>query len=422
MRRLFSGSLTKVAAAFFALVVGCSFCPQAQTLCYSSIEHRVLVCVWCGVWAGPNKYFCCASFRPQRLALSTMSSEQNPFSKEPQSVDTDFLSDLIGDDDDEYVTEAGAGQVITKTFKAPEDENMRDFMQKKDLVLVDLDIIVEKTNEVKRITHELEDVYVEEETKELQKELNENIKSGDYRSIRAKKKLNQLKKSTKELKKSQNKRLKSQLQIRRNIQQTLEKRFIDVTRDLQEAKGTYRLRLRQNITRQVQIADPQATEDDIAEAIENGTAHDLIQRALNRSSLGHQAFQDKADDVAEKSKDIKELEQSMLKLKEMFEELAQLIEMQSEQIDAIEVTIDEAADNVRIGGSSLCSLPVHLSSRVVALLPCLVLWATCSHDCLRVRRLKPATENWKVLLKSKPPSANELPSSSLCSACALWWQ
>lgn len=199
----------------------------------------------------------------------------------PQSVDTDFLNDMIGDDDDEYVTQTSA-KVITKTFKAPEDDHMRDFMQKKDLVLSDLDIIVEKTNEVKRITHQLEDVYAEDETKELQKELNENIKSGDYRSIRAKKKLNQLKKSTKELKKSQNKRLKSQLQIRRNIQQTLEKRFIDVTRDLQEAKGTYRARLRQNITRQVQIADPQATEEDIAEAIENGTAHDLIQRALNR--------------------------------------------------------------------------------------------------------------------------------------------
>ena len=71
-------------------------------------------------------------------------------------------------------------------------------------------------------------------------ELNAAIKSGDYRSLRAKKRLNQLKKSTKELKKSTNKRIKSQIQIRRNIQATLEKRFIDVTRDLQEAKGACR--------------------------------------------------------------------------------------------------------------------------------------------------------------------------------------
>jgi t-SNARE complex subunit (syntaxin) len=266
-----------------------------------------------------------------------MSLSDDSYARGPQSVDTDFLSEIQGDDGDDYVDGTGKATVITKTFKAEEDEQMRDFMQKKDLVLSDLDIIVEKTNEVKRITHQLEDVYADEETKELQKELQENVKSGDYRSIRAKKKLNQLKKSTKELKKSQNKRVKSQLQIRRNIQQTLEKRFIDVTRDLQEAKGNYRTRLRQNITRQVQIADPQATEDDISEAIENGTAHDLIQRALNRSSLGHQAFKDKLDDVTEKSRDIKELEQSMLKLKQMFEDLAQLIEMQSEQIDAIEV-------------------------------------------------------------------------------------
>ena len=124
-------------------------------------------------------------------------------------------------------------------------------MQKKDQVLADLDIIVEKTRDVTRITRDLEDVYAEDETKELQRELQESIKSGDYRSIRAKKKLNQLKKSTKELKKSTNKRIKSQIQIRRNIQQTLEKRFVDVTRELQEAKGTYRSRLRQNIMRQV---------------------------------------------------------------------------------------------------------------------------------------------------------------------------
>ena len=90
---------------------------------------------------------------------------------------------------------------------------------------------------------------------------------------------------------------------------------------------------------QVQIADPQATEEDIADAIEAGTAHDLIQRALNRSTLAHQAFQDKADDVAEKSKDIRELEKSMQTLKQMFQDLSQLIEMQSEQIDAIEVCL-----------------------------------------------------------------------------------
>jgi len=72
-----------------------------------------------------------------------------------------------------------------------------------------------------------------------------------------------------------------------------------------------------------------------------------------RSSLSHQAFQEKADEVAERSKDIQELEQSMLKLKEMFEEMAQLIEMQSEQINAIEVTVEEASDNVAKGNEEL---------------------------------------------------------------------
>ena len=46
--------------------------------------------------------------------------------------------------------------------------------------------------------------------------------------------------------------------------------------------GGYRQRLRENITRLVQIVDPRATDEDIAQAIENGTAHDLISRTLNR--------------------------------------------------------------------------------------------------------------------------------------------
>lgn len=267
--------------------------------------------------------------------------------------DADFLKDMLGDDDDEVYVPVDSGTVITKTFEAPEDEDMRQFLKKKDLVVADLEIVEEKTRDVRAITQRLEEVYLEAETKEYQKELSEKIKSGDYRSIRARKKLNQLKKSTKELKKNPNKRIKSQIAIRKNIQATLERRFIEVTRDLQEAKGAYKARLRQNITRQVQIADPQATDDEISEAIENGTAHDLIQRSLNRSSLAHQEFQDKADDVAEKSKDIMELQQSMEKLKKMFEDLAALIEMQSEQVDAIELTIEEAANNVNEGTKEL---------------------------------------------------------------------
>lgn len=266
-------------------------------------------------------------------------------------VDADFLSDLIGDEP--YDADPEVGKVVTSTFSSPEDEDMREFLSRKDAVLSDLDIIVQKTEQIRQITEKLETVYDQAETTELQDDLLKHVKSGDYRTMRSKKKLNQLKKSTKELKKQPGKRVKSQVTIRKNLQATLEKRFIEVTRDLQEAKGAYQSRLRQNITRQVQIADPQATDEDIAEAIENGTAHTLIQRALNRSSAAHVVFEEKAQDVADRSKKIKELEQSMLALKKMFEELTQLIEMQSEQVDAIELTIEDAASNVEEGEKEL---------------------------------------------------------------------
>ena len=127
-----------------------------------------------------------------------------------------------------------------------------------------------------------------------------------------------------------------------------------------------------------------------------------------RSSLGHQAFQDKADDVAEKSKDIKELEQSMLKLKQMFEDLAQLIEMQSEQIDAIEVTIDEAADNVC--SNCLCRGCLKTSKRF-----CLLAF---KRPALAFLRLKPAIKNLRVSWKSRPLFESASPSCWLLSGCA----
>ena len=198
----------------------------------------------------------------------------------PCAVDTDFL-DAILDDDDVYRS-PGNVKVITKTFKAPEDETMRTFMKQKASVLADLDFIAQKADEARRVTRELEDVYAEDEAKKMQDELQGHFKAGDAKCLRAKKKLNQLKKSSNELRKNANQRVKAQLQIRNGLQQTLEKRFVEVTRDLQDAKVAYKARLTENITRQVKIADPQATDDEIAEAIESGTAHELIQRTLNR--------------------------------------------------------------------------------------------------------------------------------------------
>jgi len=200
-----------------------------------------------------------------------------------QAVDTDFLSEII-DGDDGYVgpSSPSGPTVIRKTLNSDSDERMRTFLKQKDSVLADLDTINSKAQVVREITQQLENVFAEDEAKKLQKELNDHIKAGDSRCTKVKKKLNQLKKSTKTMKKAGDASLRSQIGIRENLQQTLDRRFIEVMRDLQDAKSSFKNRLRENITRQVKIADPEATEDEISEAIESGTVHDLLQKSLNR--------------------------------------------------------------------------------------------------------------------------------------------
>lgn len=170
-----------------------------------------------------------------------MSEDLNPFGSGPQAIDANLASIIVGDDDDEYVASSDSSTKYKKSKKDDDkDKDLQNFMEQKDRVLKDLEIIVEKTNEITKIAHELDEKnYGEDEINQRQKTLLENVKSGDYRASRAKKKLNQLKKSTKQLKKSSDKRVKAQIQIRRNITQTLSKRFIEVTRDLQEAKGAH---------------------------------------------------------------------------------------------------------------------------------------------------------------------------------------
>ncbi len=77
-------------------------------------------------------------------------------------VDVDYL-DAVIDHEDEHSSSMGGGgsrATITKTFKSPEDEQMRTFMTHKDNVLGDLGTIASKAEEIRRITKLLDDVYV----------------------------------------------------------------------------------------------------------------------------------------------------------------------------------------------------------------------------------------------------------------------
>ncbi len=80
------------------------------------------------------------------------------------AVNVDYLDAVIGHDDDHSSGYVGGGsggkRAITKTFKAPEDEQMRTFMNHKDSVLGDLDTIAAKAEEIRRITNVLDDVCV----------------------------------------------------------------------------------------------------------------------------------------------------------------------------------------------------------------------------------------------------------------------
>lgn len=132
--------------------------------------------------------------------------------------------------------------------------------------------------------------------------------------------------------------------IRATMQMTLSRRFLDLMNQYQEVQTNYRDKYRQKIERQIKIVNPEATEEQINEAIETGHTQVFTSALLEQNRP--QALE-ALHYVEDRHRDIVRLEQSIQELHQLFIDISLLIESQGEILDQVEYNVSQSVAHTK---------------------------------------------------------------------------
>eukprot|EP01057_Protomagalhaensia_wolfi_P001968 Protomagalhaensia_wolfi_Nauph_80__1967@NODE_2241_length_1157_cov_38_588551_g1748_i0_p1_GENE_NODE_2241_length_1157_cov_38_588551_g1748_i0NODE_2241_length_1157_cov_38_588551_g1748_i0_p1_ORF_typecomplete_len325_score41_74Syntaxin/PF00804_25/1_6e47SNARE/PF05739_19/2_8e02SNARE/PF05739_19/6_2e14Syntaxin_2/PF14523_6/3_6e06Syntaxin_2/PF14523_6/46Cas_Csy1/PF09611_10/0_0014Cas_Csy1/PF09611_10/1_1e03Helo_like_N/PF17111_5/50Helo_like_N/PF17111_5/0_012Orf78/PF06024_12/0_0066Synaptobrevin/PF00957_21/1_9e03Syn len=173
---------------------------------------------------------------------------------------------------------------------------------------------------------------------ELQKCMNEANKS-----IMATKKALESLKQENDLFRSRNPD-SSEARIRENMHAVVTRKFRELLTEFQTIQTEYKKTVKEKIERQVKIVYPEASEKEVQEMVDGADAGVAQQAIFARMTGVHEALDYAYQDIQDKHRDVKRLEQSVQELHQMFVDLATLVEAQGELLDQIEYAVGNAKD------------------------------------------------------------------------------
>ncbi|KAJ7165533.1 t-SNARE [Mycena crocata] len=124
-------------------------------------------------------------------------------------------------------------------------------------------------------------------------------------------------------------------------------RFTEALQTYQQVEQDYRAKSRQRVERQYRIVKPDATQEEISEAISGG-GEQVFMQALTTSpryAQSRSAYQE----VQARAQDLRKMEQTLAELAQLFADLALLVEQQNETVEAIENTAIDVEKNASEG-------------------------------------------------------------------------
>jgi len=253
----------------------------------------------------------------------------------------DRLGDLK-DDDDNVDLEAGPEPA------SDEDEFMKEYFE-------EVNSIQEGMATIRRNLLSIEEKYGQslvtmdmEQGAKSSEELERLIDSTNLTAQDIRNKLKQLDESSK---KNKGKGGPAQAKIRSNMQGALTKKFLDLMQEYQELQTKYKNKFRERVATQYKMVKPDATGEEIDEAIESGDTQ-IFAKAILDTERKNQAKSALAY-IESKSNDIKRFEQSIQELHNLFLDMAIMVEAQGELIDQIEYNVTQAVDNTRVAVENL---------------------------------------------------------------------
>ncbi|KAG2202427.1 hypothetical protein INT46_001323 [Mucor plumbeus] len=144
------------------------------------------------------------------------------------------------------------------------------------------------------------------------------------------------------------------LAMRKNAFSSVTRSFMDAIEKHRRVALEFQKEEGQQMERQIKIANPNATPQEIQQAIasaEQGGGAVFAQQLLQSvgSEYRRQGAQNTLDAVQERHEDIKRLAKSVQELSVLFEEMQQMLEAQSKVLDTIEQSAYETTANLEAG-------------------------------------------------------------------------
>ncbi|KAJ3443610.1 syntaxin-1a [Anaeramoeba flamelloides] len=222
-------------------------------------------------------------------------------------------------------------------------ELMPEFFEKVDKIQKDLDLVEEEVGEIKRICEESLNSTNSTQSEGLSQQVKTSLSRVSKVNGQIKVNIEKLEKENKE--KMKEKAGIAETRIRQNQTQALKSKFVNLLSELNSVQENNKEKLRDKVSRQCKIVNPEVTEEQIESILEGGgqkTTQIFSGRQL-------QDAQDLVGQINAKHADILNLEKSINELHQMFVDMALLVHVQGEMIDKIETNVVESKDFIQEG-------------------------------------------------------------------------
>jgi len=250
--------------------------------------------------------------------------------------------------------DAGAANPGQEATTSPE---MNEFFGQVEQVKGCMKFVQDKTKTVQTLENKALTAVRKEDVDRIHAELEKNVAEANKQCTEAKQLLTAIKDTTARLEGSAP---ASETRIRKNMYGTLTTSFVAAVRDYQKAQQSYKDKMQEKVARQIRIVKPDATYEEIDEAMRSGDAGAVYRAAIMQP--GCDPVQQAYIDTQEKYKDVILLETSIRAINQMFRDFALLVEKQGELLDQVELQVEDATEHVQKGKVELDEALVHRKS------------------------------------------------------------
>lgn len=223
---------------------------------------------------------------------------------------------------------------------------MNQFFEDVEMVKQNILAVQSATKQISQVNQEVVLATTPEKEHELSATLQPIIESTNKKASHAKQLLQSLREETERQKTSTSQSEKTEIRIRENLVSTLTRKFVEVMKSYQNSQQKFKTDIKKKMKRQLQIVKPDASAEEIDEAVSTGTGSaDIFKNSILKGGPSDSVM-NASQHVQDKYQDVLKLEASVAELHQMFLDFAILTEQQGEMLDQIEFQVKSAGDYI----------------------------------------------------------------------------